>query len=74
SLGSGSWRNALNFQENTIRYLRFQASLMNKAGSKAMAPHGGLGEIYRGVTPFIVADLLRLALLIVFPALSLWML
>jgi len=39
-----------------------------------MAPHGGLGEIYRGVTPFIVADLLRLALLIVFPALSLWML
>jgi hypothetical protein len=32
SLGSGSWRNTLNFQEDTIRYLRFQAGLMNKAG------------------------------------------
>src|SRR5690554_4660172 len=32
SLGSGSWRNQLNFQENTIRYLRFQACLMNKPG------------------------------------------
>jgi len=32
SLGSGSWRNTLNFQENTIRYLRFQAGLMNKPG------------------------------------------
>src|SRR5690554_4012622 len=33
SLGSGSWRNTLNFQEDTIHYLRFQAGLMNKAGS-----------------------------------------
>ena len=32
SLGSGSWRNTLNFQENTIRYLRFRAGLMNKPG------------------------------------------
>ncbi|MAG53119.1 MAG: hypothetical protein CME73_00160 [Halomonas sp.] len=32
SLGSGSWRNTLNFQENTIRYLRYQAGLMNKPG------------------------------------------
>ncbi|MEG3115091.1 hypothetical protein R3F72_08095, partial [Salinicola sp. 4072] len=33
SLGSDSWRNTLNFQENTIRYLRFRAGLMNKPGS-----------------------------------------
>jgi len=32
SLGSGSCRNVLISQENTIRYLRFQAGLMNKAG------------------------------------------
>ena len=32
SLGSDSWRNTLNFQENTIRYLRFRAGLMNKPG------------------------------------------
>ncbi|WP_158509957.1 stealth family protein [Halomonas chromatireducens] len=30
---SGSWRNALISQENTIRYLRFKAALMNKPGS-----------------------------------------
>jgi tripartite ATP-independent transporter DctM subunit len=30
------------------------------------------GEIYRGVLPFLVADLLRLALLVLVPALSLW--
>ncbi|MFQ3789585.1 TRAP transporter large permease [Halomonas sp. A29] len=47
---------------------------MNVFVIKAMAPHVGLGEIYRGVAPFIVADLLRLALLIAFPILSLWML
>ena len=32
SLGSGSWRNALISQENTIRHPRFQAGLMNNAG------------------------------------------
>jgi|GEM_PF-4187075 hypothetical protein len=32
SLGSGSCQNVLISQENTIRYLRFQADLMNKAG------------------------------------------
>ena len=38
SLGSDSWRNTLNFQENTIRYLRFQAGLMNKAGYSQYTP------------------------------------
>lgn len=33
SLGSGSWRNTLIFQGDTIRHLRFKAGLMNKVGS-----------------------------------------
>ena len=33
-----------------------------------------LGVIYRGVTPFIIGDLIRLTLLIMFPGLSLWLL
>ncbi len=32
-LESGSCRNALIFKEDTIRYLRFQAALMNEPGS-----------------------------------------
>ncbi|MCG7589581.1 MULTISPECIES: hypothetical protein, partial [unclassified Halomonas] len=40
SLGSDSWRNTLNFQENTIRYLRFRAGLMNKPGGWLMGFHG----------------------------------
>ncbi|GAB2788613.1 TRAP transporter permease [Halomonas shantousis] len=35
---------------------------------KAMAPHVGLGEIFKGVMPFIVSDLVRLSLIIIFPA------
>ena len=31
-LESDSWQNALIYQENTIRYFRFQACLMNKPG------------------------------------------
>jgi tripartite ATP-independent transporter DctM subunit len=33
----------------------------------------GLGTIYRGVAPFIVTDIVRLAILCVFPALALWL-
>lgn len=43
---------------------------MNVFVIKAMAPHVGLGEIFRGVAPFIVSDFIRLALLIAFPILS----
>lgn len=32
-----------------------------------------LGRIVRGITPFIVADIIRLALLVAFPALALWL-
>ncbi|MFG6137855.1 TRAP transporter large permease [Halomonas sp. B23F22_10] len=43
---------------------------MNVFVIKAMAPHVALGEIFRGVSPFIASDFLRLALLILFPALT----
>jgi TRAP-type C4-dicarboxylate transport system permease large subunit len=29
--------------------------------------------LFRGVTPFVIADVVRLALLIAFPAISLWL-
>jgi tripartite ATP-independent transporter DctM subunit len=43
---------------------------MNVFVIKATAPHVGLGEIFRGVAPFIVSDFIRLALLIAFPVLT----
>ncbi|ABE57668.1 TRAP transporter large permease [Chromohalobacter israelensis] len=46
---------------------------MNVFVIKAMAPHVGLGEIFKGVAPFIAADFVRLALLIAFPVLSLFL-
>ena len=38
-----------------------------------LAPKISIRTIYRGVTPFIVADLLLLGLLTLFPAVSLWL-
>lgn len=32
-----------------------------------------LGTVYRGVMPFVIADLVKLALLVLFPALALWL-
>ena len=32
-----------------------------------------MGETYRGVMPFLAADVVRVALLIAFPPLSLWL-
>ena len=40
---------------------------------KAMLPRTQLRTIYAGVAPFIFADIARLAILIAFPALSLWL-
>jgi C4-dicarboxylate transporter, DctM subunit len=40
----------------------------------ALAPDISLGTIYRGVLPFIIADLARLVLLIVAPGITLWLL
>lgn len=38
-----------------------------------LAPQIPIRTIYRGVVPFIIADLLLLALLTLFPAISLWL-
>jgi C4-dicarboxylate transporter, DctM subunit len=38
-----------------------------------LAPQISIRTIYRGVTPFIIADLVLLALLTLFPSLSLWL-
>jgi tripartite ATP-independent transporter DctM subunit len=38
-----------------------------------LAPQISLGTIYRGVVPFIIADLALLAILAAFPAISLWL-
>ncbi|WP_158967278.1 TRAP transporter large permease [Chachezhania sediminis] len=46
---------------------------MNVFVMKAMLPKTKLSTIYAGVGPFIVADLIRLGLLIAFPALSLFL-
>jgi TRAP-type C4-dicarboxylate transport system permease large subunit len=32
-----------------------------------------LGVVYRGVMPFVIADLAKLALVVLFPALALWL-
>jgi TRAP-type C4-dicarboxylate transport system permease large subunit len=37
-----------------------------------MARDVPIGESYRGVLPFLASDVLRLALLFAFPAISLW--
>ncbi len=40
---------------------------------KSMQPDVSIWTIYKGVTPFVVADLFKLVLLIVFPSISLWL-
>jgi len=39
----------------------------------AMLPNSSLGTIYRGIVPFLMADLVRLVILILIPALSLFL-
>lgn len=46
---------------------------MNVFVMKGMAPDLPLGQIYRGVAPFVGADLIRLLLLTLVPALTLWL-
>jgi TRAP-type mannitol/chloroaromatic compound transport system permease large subunit len=31
------------------------------------------GDLYRGVLPFVLADVVRIALLVTFPVISLWL-
>ena len=46
---------------------------MNLFVMKALVPDERMSTIFRGVVPFILADLLKIALLIAFPALVLWL-
>ena len=40
---------------------------------KSMVPDVPLGTIFRGVMPFVAADLVKLVLLVLFPAIALWL-
>ena len=46
---------------------------MNVFVVKGVAPHIALAAIYRGVMPYVASNLVRLAVLLAFPALSLWL-
>ena len=46
---------------------------MNVFVIHGQAPAIALGAIYRGVTPYIISNLLRLAILLAFPAICLWL-
>jgi tripartite ATP-independent transporter DctM subunit len=46
---------------------------MNLFVLKTLLPQVSTATVFRGVTPFIVADVVRLAILIAFPAISLWL-
>ncbi|HXH82586.1 MAG TPA: TRAP transporter large permease [Candidatus Tectomicrobia bacterium] len=46
---------------------------MNLFVLKTLLPQVGTETVFRGVVPFMVADVIRLALLIAFPVLSLWL-
>jgi C4-dicarboxylate transporter, DctM subunit len=46
---------------------------MNLFVINSLLPHISTPTLFRGVTPFVVADLIRLGILIAFPAISLWL-
>ncbi|MSQ20724.1 MAG: TRAP transporter large permease [Betaproteobacteria bacterium] len=46
---------------------------MNLFVINSMLPHVSTVALFRGVTPFVVADVIRLGILIAFPAISLWL-
>ncbi len=46
---------------------------MNLFVLKTLLPEVGTGTVFRGVLPFMVADVVRLAILVAFPWLSLWL-
>ncbi|REG82642.1 TRAP transporter large permease [Marinomonas pollencensis] len=43
---------------------------MNVFVIKSVAPHISLGDMYKGVVPFVISDLLRLALIVAFPVIA----
>ena len=46
---------------------------MNMFVLKSLLPHISTGTIFSGVMPFVYADVIRLAFLVAFPILSLWL-
>jgi TRAP-type C4-dicarboxylate transport system permease large subunit len=46
---------------------------MNLFVLKALLPQVPTGTLFHGVLPFMVADVVRLAILIAFPAIALWL-
>jgi TRAP-type C4-dicarboxylate transport system permease large subunit len=46
---------------------------MNLFVLRTLLPHVSTMTIYRGVAPFVVADVIRLAILIAFPVISTWL-
>ena len=40
---------------------------------RSIAPDVPLTTVYQGVIPFIVADIVKLAFIVLFPVLSLWL-
>lgn len=40
---------------------------------KSLQPGVGIGQVMRGVLPFILADIVKIALLVAFPAIALWL-
>jgi C4-dicarboxylate transporter DctM subunit len=46
---------------------------MNIFVLKTLLPQVSTSTIFRGVTPFVVADIIRLGILIAFPVLSTWL-
>jgi tripartite ATP-independent transporter DctM subunit len=46
---------------------------MNMFVVRSLLPNVSTTTIFRGVTPFVVADVVRLAILVAFPAISLWL-
>ena len=46
---------------------------MNLFVPKTLIPQVSTGTVFRGVTPFVIADVIRLGILIAFPAISLWL-
>jgi len=46
---------------------------MNMFVVRSLLPNVSTTTIFRGVTPFVVADVVRLSILVAFPAISLWL-
>jgi TRAP-type C4-dicarboxylate transport system permease large subunit len=46
---------------------------MNVFVLRSVLPDVPTGAIWMGVTPFLMADIVRLALLVAFPAIALWL-